>query len=123
MRWKALPATRPRTARRSPHRPTCGPTPQSAEGDEQQQRDAAPIETASAAKPSFLAFRAPDVQAALTILGRWRDRLDEPPPVLDLHLAEIQGAYLVDAWLRDAILEGATGDAAQPGDEQDASES
>jgi uncharacterized protein YjbI with pentapeptide repeats len=70
----------------------------------------------SAAKLSSLAFRAPDVQAALTILGRWQERLDEPPDI-DLHGAEIQGAdldeadlnyaYLVGAQLQGAILEDA----------------
>jgi hypothetical protein len=41
-----------------------------------------------------LEVRAPDVQAALTILGRWRERLHEPPPVVDLHGADLRGANL-----------------------------
>jgi uncharacterized protein YjbI with pentapeptide repeats len=47
------------------------------------------------------------VQAALTILSRWRNRLGKPPPVLDLHNADLQGAILVGAELQGAILVGA----------------
>jgi hypothetical protein len=78
--------------------------------------DAAPAGT-PAAEPPSLTVRAPDVQAAVTILGRWRDRLGEPPPVLDLHDADLQGAVLTRAqlqganlWsaqLQDAVLAGA----------------
>jgi Pentapeptide repeats (8 copies) len=61
---------------------------------------------APAAEPPSLTVRAPDVQAAVTILGRWRDRLGEPP-VLDLHDADLQGARLFSAQLQDANFEGA----------------
>lgn len=60
-----------------------------------------------AADPQALAQRAPDVQAAVTILGRWRERLHEPPPVLDLRDADLQGAHLDGARLQDAVLAGA----------------
>jgi uncharacterized protein YjbI with pentapeptide repeats len=71
-----------------------------------------PITTAAeavtpTANPASLTVRAPDVQAALTILGRWRNRLGKPPPVLDLHNADLQGAILVGADLQGAILVGA----------------
>jgi uncharacterized protein YjbI with pentapeptide repeats/uncharacterized membrane protein (DUF485 family) len=71
-----------------------------------------PITTAAeavtpTANPASLTVRAPDVQAALTILGRWRNRLGKPPPVLDLHNADLQGAILVGAELQGAILVGA----------------
>jgi Pentapeptide repeats (8 copies) len=56
------------------------------------------------AEPASLRVRALDIQAVLTILGLWRERLQEPPPVLDLHDAELQGAYLVRAELQDANL-------------------
>jgi hypothetical protein len=55
--------------------------------------DDAPAETPAAYSAS-LAERAPDVQAAVTILGRWWRRLGGPPPVLDLHNADLQGAIL-----------------------------
>jgi Pentapeptide repeats (8 copies) len=59
-----------------------------------------------------LAERAADVQAALTILARWRRDLNEDPRWLDLHGAEYQGARLHHAQLRgvqlfDAQLQGA----------------
>jgi Pentapeptide repeats (9 copies)/Pentapeptide repeats (8 copies) len=60
-----------------------------------------------AAEPPSLTVRAPDVQAAVTILGRWRERLGEPPPVLDLHNADLQGASLTGAQLQRAYLAGA----------------
>jgi hypothetical protein len=71
-----------------------------------------PITTAAeavtpTADPASLTVRAPDVQAAVTILGRWRKRLGEPPPVLDLHNADLQGAILAGAGLQGAILVGA----------------
>ena len=71
-----------------------------------------PITTAAeavtpTANPASLAVRAPDVQAAVTILGRWRNRLGKPPPVLDLHNADLQGAILVGAELQGVILVGA----------------
>jgi len=53
-----------------------------------------------------LGVRAPDVQAAITILGRWRVRLRESPDI-DLHGAELQGANLRDAQLLKANLAGA----------------
>jgi uncharacterized protein YjbI with pentapeptide repeats len=68
--------------------------------------DAASGGTPATAPPS-LTVRAPDVQAALTILGRWRERLGEPPPVLDLHDADLQGASLDGAQLQDARLDHA----------------
>jgi hypothetical protein len=67
-------------------------------------------DTAPVGKPSVvvsLTIRAPDVQAAVTILGRWQDRLGQPPPVLDLHNADLQGARLDGAQLQDANLAGA----------------
>jgi Pentapeptide repeats (8 copies) len=60
-----------------------------------------------AAEPPSLTVRVPDVQAAVVILGRWRERLGEPPPVLDLHSADLQGAVLPGAQLQGANLEGA----------------
>jgi uncharacterized protein YjbI with pentapeptide repeats len=60
-----------------------------------------------AGEAAGLTERAPDVQAAVTILGRWWERLHEPPPVLDLHNADLRGAHLDDARLQDAILVGA----------------
>jgi uncharacterized protein YjbI with pentapeptide repeats len=71
-----------------------------------------PITTAAeavtpTANPASLTVRAPDVQAAVTILGRWRNRLGKLPPVLDLHNADLQGAILVGAELQGAILVGA----------------
>jgi uncharacterized protein YjbI with pentapeptide repeats len=60
-----------------------------------------------AADAPALAQRAPDVQAAVTILGRWRERLQEPPPVLDLRDADLQGAHLDGARLQDTVLAGA----------------
>jgi uncharacterized protein YjbI with pentapeptide repeats len=68
--------------------------------------DPTPIGT-PATEPAALAQRAPDVQAAVTILGRWWERLHEPPPVLDLRDADLQGADLDGARLQDAILVGA----------------
>jgi uncharacterized protein YjbI with pentapeptide repeats len=78
--------------------------------------DTAPVETL-AADPASLPVRAPDVQAAVTILSRWGERLGERPPVLDLHnadlqgveltLAQLHGANLCDAQLQDARLIGA----------------
>jgi hypothetical protein len=59
------------------------------------------------AHPPSLTVRAPDVQAAVTILGRWRQRLGEPPPVLDLHDADLQGVSLRDAQLQAADLHNA----------------
>jgi uncharacterized protein YjbI with pentapeptide repeats len=67
---------------------------------------AAPAVT-PAADPASLTVRAPDVQVAAAILGRWRKRLGEPPPVLDLHNADLQGASLEGAELHKAILYGA----------------
>jgi hypothetical protein len=54
-----------------------------------------------------LAERAADVQAALTILARWRTYLDVEPRWLDLHGAEFQGARLHNAQLQGAQLFGA----------------
>jgi hypothetical protein len=54
-----------------------------------------------------LALRAPDVQAAVTILCRWRYRLGEPPPVLDLYKAALQGAVFWQGQLERAYLYGA----------------
>jgi pentapeptide repeat protein len=65
-----------------------------------------PSETLLAAEPPSLEYRAPDVQAALAILGRWQERLGDPPPVLDLHQADIQGADLPRARLQGANLWG-----------------
>jgi Pentapeptide repeats (8 copies) len=81
--------------------------PRSAKAAEPPETDASPNGTLSHAKPSSLAFRAPDVQAALTILGRWQERLGEPPQDIDLHGAEIQGARLDEADLQYANLGGA----------------
>jgi hypothetical protein len=82
---------------------------------------AAPV-LAPVTGPASLTVRAPDVQSAVTILGRWQDRLGEPPPDLDLHGADLQGARLEgaqlqkanltnarleDAWLQGAQLQGA----------------
>jgi uncharacterized membrane protein (DUF485 family) len=66
---------------------------------------------APAAKLPPLTVRAPDVQAALTILGRWQKRLGERP-FLHLHDADLQRAYIDDAQLEgveldDAQLQGA----------------
>jgi hypothetical protein len=47
---------------------------------------------------------APDVQAALTVLGR---REEAPGPSLDLRNTDLRGAYLHKAQLSFAILEGA----------------
>ena len=84
--------------------------------------DVSPVEgTAPAARPDTeslaeefqaelaqtLAARAPDVQAAVTILARWQERLGEPPPIIDLHGANLQRADLSKAHLQGAILEGA----------------
>jgi uncharacterized protein YjbI with pentapeptide repeats len=68
--------------------------------------DAAPV-GAPATELAALTQRAPDVQAAVTILGRWWERLHEPPPVLDLRDADLRGAHLDGARLQDAILVGA----------------
>lgn len=68
--------------------------------------DIAPAGMPAAERP-FLPVRAPDVQAALTILGRWRKRLREPSPVLDLHDAELQGADLTYAELQGTHLDKA----------------
>jgi uncharacterized membrane protein (DUF485 family) len=62
---------------------------------------------APAAELPPLTVRSPDVQAALTILGRWRKRLGEPPPFLHLHAADLQRAYLDDAELQGAELDDA----------------
>jgi hypothetical protein len=69
--------------------------------------DAASAGTSAAEPPSLLTVRAPDVQAAVTILGRWWERLGERPPVLDLHNADLQGAVLTGAQLQGAVLTGA----------------
>jgi len=62
----------------------------------------------SPANPASLTVRAPDVQAAVTIIGRWRERLGEPPPVFDLHGADLQGAdFSGAAQLEHANLNGA----------------
>jgi Pentapeptide repeats (8 copies)/Pentapeptide repeats (9 copies) len=47
---------------------------------------------------------APDVQAALTVLGR---REDSPGPSLDLRNTDLRGAHLHKAYLSFAILQGA----------------
>jgi Pentapeptide repeats (8 copies) len=67
--------------------------------------DAAPAGTPAEKPPSSsLTVRAPDVQAAVTILGRWQERLGERPPVLDLYGADLQGADLGGAQLQGANL-------------------
>ncbi len=66
--------------------------------------DSALVWTPPAAGPSSLTVRAPDVQAAVSILGRWRRRLGEPAPVLDLHSADLQGAGFRNAQLQRAYL-------------------
>jgi hypothetical protein len=55
-------------------------------------------------KPESLTIRAPDVQTALAILGRWQERLGEAPPHLDLHAADLRGADLTGAQLQGADL-------------------
>src|SRR4051812_33673800 len=69
------------------------------------------VRTAPRASPSGsvvpLTARAPDVQIAVTILGRWRERLGGPPPYLHLHDADLEGAYLDRAYLKGAELVGA----------------
>jgi pentapeptide repeat protein len=80
---------------------------------ERPKADAPPKESSSAARLSSLASRAPDVHAALMILGRWAERLGDRPPVLNLHGAEIQGATLYQAQLQgasfyEAELQGAS---------------
>ncbi len=85
-------------------------------------KDSAPpvADTASAGTPAVqlpsLTERAPDVQAAVTILGRWRNRLGEPPPILDLHNADLQDAILGRAQLEGANLVGAQLQRADLGD-------
>jgi uncharacterized protein YjbI with pentapeptide repeats len=68
--------------------------------------DATPVGT-PAAEPVALTQRAPDVQAAVAILGQWWERLHEPPPVPDLHDADLRGADLGGARLQGANLRGA----------------
>jgi len=92
--------------------PRPDPPSRTATAAEPPKTDASSTETSSAAKLSSLSVRAPDVQAALTILGRWQDRLGDPPRELDLHDAEIRGARLDNAQLgyanlRDAQLQDA----------------
>ena len=60
----------------------------------------------AAAEAAALERRAPDVQAAVTILGRWRERLGAPPPVPDLRHADLRGARL-GAQLQHASLDRA----------------
>jgi hypothetical protein len=58
--------------------------------------------------------RAPDIHAALRVLGDWHERVGEDEPWLDLHGADLRGAnldsarlvkaYLYDADLREARL-------------------
>src|SRR5262249_25043617 len=55
----------------------------------------------------ILAVRAPDVQAALTVLARWRTRLGEPPADLNFRSANLRGAGLIDAELQGAVLTNA----------------
>jgi uncharacterized protein YjbI with pentapeptide repeats len=69
--------------------------------------DAASIQEAEAAEPMSLTGRAPDVQVAVTILGRWEQRLGEAPAELDLHGADLRGADLPGAQLQGANLEKA----------------
>jgi uncharacterized protein YjbI with pentapeptide repeats len=67
--------------------------------------EAEPI-PASQAVP--LEVRAPDVQAAVTILGRWQVRLRESPSApVDLHGADLEGVNLLGARLQGAFLVGA----------------
>jgi hypothetical protein len=54
-----------------------------------------------------LSVRAPDVQAAVTILGRWQARLREAPPNVALQGADLEGAYFGGAQLQRAHFAGA----------------
>jgi hypothetical protein len=65
------------------------------------------LEPAEGGPPSRLGERAPDVQAAVTILGRWRARLHEAPYSLDLRGADLRGADLMLLELEGAYLRGA----------------
>ena len=60
---------------------------------------------ASEPERASLSMRAPDVQAAVTILGRWQ-RLNERPEV-NFHDADLQGARFNQARLQRAYLSGA----------------
>jgi membrane protein implicated in regulation of membrane protease activity len=64
----------------------------------------------------FLRYRAPDVQAALTTLGR-QPSMTAPQPInlsdTDLRRADLSNADLQAAWLRGAQLQGANIRAAQ----------
>jgi uncharacterized protein YjbI with pentapeptide repeats len=55
--------------------------------------------------PGDLQSRAPDVHAAVTVLGRRDRRLDDPP--LDLHGTDLRGAELHGAYLEDANFDDA----------------
>lgn len=68
--------------------------------------DADPAGTRAAAEPAALERHAPDVQAAVTILGRWWQLLHEPPPAVDLRHADLRGARLDGLRLQDASLAG-----------------
>ena len=62
------------------------------------------LESSQETRTSRLTGCAEDVQEALTILGRWRERLGKPPEHLDLQGAILQRAKLVGMQLQRANL-------------------
>jgi len=52
------------------------------------------------AEPPLLKIRAPDIQAAATVLGR---RIEVPGEIIELQSADLRAAYFGDANLRGAI--------------------
>jgi hypothetical protein len=63
-----------------------------------------------ASAAGFLSVRAPDAQAALTVLGRRQTAPGDPPldlRALDLRAADLRGANLRGAWLDGTTLVGA----------------
>jgi Pentapeptide repeats (8 copies) len=71
-------------------------------------RDGQPPADAAIEEVAFLRLRAPDVQAALTVLGRGRFAAPDPEaPRLDLSDTDLRRAYLSRADLRGARLYGA----------------
>jgi hypothetical protein len=70
--------------------------------------DGQPPAEAAIEEVAFLRLRAPDVQAALTVLGRGRFADPDPEaPRLDLADTDLRRAYLSRADLRGARLDGA----------------
>jgi hypothetical protein len=83
------------------------PPTSSASAPRTEEQPGANVAASAPGTPVSLSVRAPDVQAAVTILGRWQARLREAPSNVDLHDADLQGANLSGARLQEANLSGA----------------